>query len=78
MQSLTPDVAVLQAVAGLVPVGKAELNPSTDALQRLVAVRRGGAWRIALFQNTPAQFHGRPEVAKALHDELQAQVGAHA
>jgi hypothetical protein len=36
-----------------------------------VAAKRAGHWRIALFQNTPAQFHGRPELAKALTEELR-------
>jgi len=26
---------------------------------------------IALFQNTPAQFHGRPELAQQLTEELR-------
>ncbi|MGH2514102.1 MAG: SgcJ/EcaC family oxidoreductase, partial [Ktedonobacterales bacterium] len=33
--------------------------------------RRGGGWYVALFQNTPAQFHGRPEVSAALTAELR-------
>jgi hypothetical protein len=36
-----------------------------------VAAREGGVWRIVSYQNTPAQFHGRPELAQALTDELQ-------
>ena len=35
------------------------------------AVKRAGRWRIILFQNTPAQFHGRPELAQQLTDELR-------
>jgi hypothetical protein len=27
----------------------------------LVAVERDGAWTVALLQNTPAEFHGRPD-----------------
>jgi uncharacterized protein (TIGR02246 family) len=68
---LTPDVALLRAVAGLIPHGRADLNPVANAVQSLVTVRTWDGWRIALFQNTPAQFHGRPELSQALTDELR-------
>ncbi|HKG25405.1 MAG TPA: SgcJ/EcaC family oxidoreductase [Thermomicrobiales bacterium] len=68
---LTPDVAVLRAVAGLVPPGKSDLNPDANAVQTLVAVRQDGNWRIAVYQNTPAAFHERPEASQALTDELR-------
>lgn len=71
MRALGQDVALLRAVAGLLPHGQADLNPAANAIQSLVAVRRDGAWRIALFQNTPAQFHGRPELAEQLTAELR-------
>jgi uncharacterized protein (TIGR02246 family) len=71
---LAPDVALLRAVAGLIPPGKTDINPATNAVQSLVAVKQDGAWRIALFQNTPAQFHGRPDDAAALTEELRALV----
>lgn len=68
---LAPDVALLRAVAGLVPAGQSEIAPALNAVQTLVATRRAGQWRIILFQNTPAQFHGRPELARQLTDELR-------
>jgi uncharacterized protein (TIGR02246 family) len=68
---LSPDVGVLRAVAGLIPDGQDEINPETTAIQSLVAVREDGAWQVALFQNTPAAFHGRPAAADALTDELR-------
>lgn len=67
---LTADTAILRAVVGMVPPGRSELNPATNAIQSLVAVKRSGAWKIALFHNTPAAFHGRPELAEALTQEL--------
>jgi uncharacterized protein (TIGR02246 family) len=66
----TPDVAILRAVAGMVPRGQAELNPAVHAVQTLVAVRRAGGWEVALFQNTPAMFHSRPDLAQQLTEEL--------
>jgi uncharacterized protein (TIGR02246 family) len=68
---LGPDVAVVRAVAGVVPAGATEVRPELNSVQRLTAVRRDGAWRIALYHNTPAQFHGRPELAEQLTEELR-------
>lgn len=68
---LAPDVALLRAVVGMVPPGQSDINPAVNAMQTLVAVNRAGEWRIALLQNTPAQFHGRPEMADALTQELR-------
>lgn len=68
---LSSEVALVRAVAGMVPPGQADLNPAVNAIQTLVAVKRAGQWRIALFQNTPAQFHGRPDLAQQLTEELR-------
>jgi uncharacterized protein (TIGR02246 family) len=70
-RTISDDVATLRAVAGLVPAGHADLNPDLNAIQTLIARQEGTAWRIVLFQNTPAQFHGRPEAAEALTNELR-------
>jgi uncharacterized protein (TIGR02246 family) len=70
VRSLSADVVLLRAVAGMVPHGKTDLNPEVNAIQSLVAQKSGGGWQIALFQNTPAQFHGRPDLAQQLIDEL--------
>ena len=71
---LTPEVAILRAVAGMVPPGQLKLNPAVNTIQTLVAVKQSQYWRIALYQNTPAQFHGRPDLVQQLTDELQALV----
>jgi hypothetical protein len=71
---LAGDVAILGAVAGRVPAGKSDLNPKLNAIQTLVAKRENGGWRILQFQNTPAQFHGRPEDAEALTNKLRALI----
>jgi len=60
IRDLAPGVVLLRPVVGMVPPGKRELNPSVNALQSVVAVRVGGEPKIALLQNTPAAFHGRP------------------
>ena len=65
------EVTLLRANAGMVPPGKDELNPEMNAVQSLLAARKGEKWEIALFQNTPAAFHGRPELSKKLTEELR-------
>ncbi len=71
---LGPEVAVLRAVAGMVPPGQADINPAVNTIQSLVAAKREGSWRITLYQNTPAQFHGRPDLAQNLTDELRKRL----
>jgi len=39
-----------------------------------VVIRQNDVWKIALFQNTPAQFHGRPEMVERLTKELNEQI----
>jgi len=68
---LTTEVGVVSAVAGMVPSGKSDLNPAVNAMQTLIAARTDGRWSIALFQNTPAAFHGRPELGEQLTAELR-------
>jgi uncharacterized protein (TIGR02246 family) len=76
IRPISSDVVVLRANAGMVPPGKDELNPDRNAVQSMVAVRNGGKWEIALFQNTPAVYDGRPELAKKLTEELRAVLRA--
>jgi uncharacterized protein (TIGR02246 family) len=71
VRSLADGCALLNAIVGMVSPGADELNPKTNALQSLVAERTGDGWRIALFQNTPAQYHGRPELAEAHTAEIE-------
>ena len=68
---IAPTVAVLRAVAGMIPPGMADLNPAVNAVQTLVAAEQEGHWRIELYQNTPAAFHGQPEQRAALTAELR-------
>ena len=71
---LRKDVVLLRAVAGMVQKGEKEIDQEVNAIQSLVAVKDNGMWLISLFQNTPAQFHGRPELSEALTVELQQEV----
>jgi uncharacterized protein (TIGR02246 family) len=65
------DAVLLRAIVGMVPPGDDAVNPGANALQSLVAARAGEEWRIALFQNTPAQYHGRPEAVEEHTAEIE-------
>ena len=71
IQALAPGAALLHAVVGMVPRGQSDLNPAVNAHQTIVAAQRDGRWHVILFQNTPAQFHGRPDLAEQLTAELR-------
>ncbi|HET9982150.1 MAG TPA: SgcJ/EcaC family oxidoreductase [Longimicrobiales bacterium] len=64
-----PGVALLRTASGWIHDPAAESFP--QAVQTLVAVKSGGEWRITLLQATPAEFHGRPELAEAMRAELR-------
>lgn len=70
---LSEDIALLRGIAGMIPPGATDINSDANVIQSLVASRNSdsGHWLIALFHNTPAQFHGRPELVKALTRKLQ-------
>jgi uncharacterized protein (TIGR02246 family) len=73
VRSIAPlgsDAALLHAVAGMVPPGGGAIMPDRNAIQTVVARRDNGRWSVALFQTTPAQFHGRPELTERLTAEL--------
>ena len=67
---LNAETAILRAVVGMIPHGQTDINPATNAVQSLVAVKRAEHWKVALFHNTPAAFHGRPEAVEQLTQEL--------
>lgn len=68
---LSDSVAILRSIAGMIPRGRTDINPEANGIQSLVAQKVDGEWRIAHFQNTPAAFHGRPELVDDMCDELR-------
>jgi uncharacterized protein (TIGR02246 family) len=74
VRSLGSQAAVLRAVAGMVPAGQSDLEPKLNAVQTLVAEQSDDEWRIVLYQNTPAQFHGRPDLVESLTEELRQEL----
>ena len=76
VRMLSPDTAMLRAVAGMVVPGINDINPAVNAIQTLVSARHGGVWMVEMFQNTPAAFHGRPDEVEKLTAELRAAMKA--
>lgn len=72
VRPITSDVMLLRSNVGMVPPGKDDINPELNAIQCMLAVRKGDKWEVALFQNTPAAFHDRPDLSKKLTEELRA------
>ena len=65
------DVGLLRAVAGMIPPGSDDINPALNTIHTLVAVQNADGWRAALFQSTPAAWHGRSQDSVALTEELR-------
>jgi len=72
VRELAPTVTLLRAIVGMVPPGTDALKPDVNAIQTLVLVADapGAHPHIALLQNTPAAFHGRPDLVAAMTNEL--------
>jgi len=71
IRMLGHDAGLLRAVAGMIPPGSGEINAALNTIHTLVAVQNADGWRAALFQSTPAAWHGRPQDSAALTEELR-------
>lgn len=71
---LHSEVAMLSAIAGMIPPGQKDIIPAANAIQTIIVIKNGDVWKIDLFQNTPAQFHGRPEAVEGFTAELNGQI----
>lgn len=68
---ITPEVAILSAITGMIPPAQNDINPDLNAIQTLMTYKENKHWKIAFFQNTPAAFHGHPEMSEKLTRELR-------
>ncbi|MBF0708632.1 SgcJ/EcaC family oxidoreductase [Alkalihalobacillus hwajinpoensis] len=68
------NAAILRAIAGMIPPGESDIKPELNTHHTLVLEYRENEWKIVLFQNTPAQFHGRPELVEQMTNELREQL----
>ncbi|MBS4199112.1 SgcJ/EcaC family oxidoreductase [Bacillus sp. FJAT-49732] len=69
---LSSDIVIVRAIAGMVSPQTNDINPNVNTHHTLIVVKNEGYWRIQLYQNTPAQFHGRPELVEQMTEELKA------
>lgn len=68
---LTPEIAIMHAVGGMVTAGQPDIEPERNSVQTYVATKHGSEWRIAAYRNSRAQYMGRPELAQELTEELR-------
>ena len=74
---LGPSIAIVRAIAGMVPPGQDDFKPELTTVHTLIATAGGSPaaaqWLAALFQSTPAAWHGREHDRRAVLDELRAE-----
>jgi uncharacterized protein (TIGR02246 family) len=70
IRMLGRDVGLLRAVVGMIPPNSDDINPAGNTIQTLVAIQNADGWQAALFQSTPAAWHGRPQDSADLTEEL--------
>jgi uncharacterized protein (TIGR02246 family) len=71
VRMLGRDVGLLRAVVGMIPPNSDDINPAGNTIQTLVAIQNADGWQAALFQSTPAAWHGRPQDSADLTEELR-------
>ncbi len=72
---LCDGVALLCGIAGMPSLATGLINPTLNSMQTLIATWRDNSWYVEHFQNTPAQFHGRPDEVARMTEELQRTLG---
>jgi uncharacterized protein (TIGR02246 family) len=73
---LTPDVAIMHSVGGTIMAGQSDIESERNSVHTLVAKKGdvNSQWRIVAFQNTRAQYIGRPEMVEALTENLRQEL----
>jgi len=71
IRMLGRNVGLLRAVVGMIPPNSDDINPAGNTIQTLVAVQNADGWQAALFQSSPAAWHGRPQDSAELTEELR-------
>ncbi|MEO6488396.1 MAG: SgcJ/EcaC family oxidoreductase [Ferruginibacter sp.] len=65
---------LLFAITGIIPTGGNLIDPTKIAFQSMVVCKSSAGWFIELFQNTPAEFQGRPDEIEVFTNELMELV----
>lgn len=68
------DVAIMIAVGGTVMGGQSDIEPERNSIHTLVAIKRDAKWHFTAFQNSRAQYIGRPEKSQELTEELRREL----
>jgi uncharacterized protein (TIGR02246 family) len=71
---VTVDVAIMIAVGGTVMAGQSDIEPERNSIHTIVAVKRNNNWYFTAFQNSRAQYIGRPEAVQVLTEELRQEL----
>jgi uncharacterized protein (TIGR02246 family) len=72
---LTPDVAIMHVVGGTIMDRQTDIEPERNSIHTLVVMKgNDDKWHIAAFQNTRAQYIGRPDMSQALTEELRKEL----
>ena len=71
---VTNYIAIMIAVSGTVMAGQSDIEPERNSIHTIVAVKRDSNWHFAAFQNSRAQYIGRPEAFQALTEELRQEL----
>jgi hypothetical protein len=65
----------MHIVGGTIMAGQTDIEPERNSIHTLVAMRGSdGKWRLAAFQNTRAQYIGRPDMSQALTEDLRKEI----
>lgn len=71
IKSISKDVFLLRSVVGMIAPGEYDISPSLNAVQSMLAVKGVVGWEVAMLQNTPARYDGRPAAQEELTKELR-------
>jgi uncharacterized protein (TIGR02246 family) len=72
---LAPDVAIMHVVGGTIMKGQHDIEPERNSIHTIVFKKgNGDKWCVAAFQNTRAQYIGRPDKSNALTEELREEL----
>jgi uncharacterized protein (TIGR02246 family) len=72
---LTPDVAIMHVIGGTIMEGQTDIDRERNSIHTLVVMKESdGKWRLSAFQNTRAQYIGRPDMSQALTEELRKEL----
>jgi hypothetical protein len=62
----------MHVIGGTIMAGQTDIDPERNSVKTLVATKDNkGEWCLVAFQNTRAQYFGRPKEAQTLTEELR-------